>query len=504
MKNILLLGFLFSFTIQSIAQVSAILPIKIELGKDNQTNNPFLADSYEFNQIIDNFYVDTTSHLITVQMHEFRNSFKSTNHGYIFVFDLNTNVVIWKKEVNWLQNRFIQDDSCLILKGQNRNQKLQVNSGNILWESPLNVIYLDDFNNKALAIDYQTKQLCGINLLNGQKQWQRNISNEFGWDEIKKINDSTLLLEGSGLHLINFKNGKGWDYNTITGDKNYSSAKEDFLGLASLLVGSLVLSSGEFLNGISSNLIRDSNDLLYASKIKLARINKKGEIVWYEYFKQDLMSNSELLIKDSLVILVNKGFAYYKGQPVKYGTPFIAAWDKYSGEKLYQSIFEDKKKQIRGIKLLKDSLLLLSQDMIKVLSPQNGHLLSLKTYSIDSLGELYTFLDAAYYLKTDTSFIRFGDNNNILSLTSKGLVILLDSNLNIKNIIPLDQLFTVSYRYDKFIIMTNGNDSFIVTDGFNIIGKFKFNSSTQFIGSRIFYKTNTRLIIFDLNTFKKN
>ncbi len=70
------------------------------------------------------------------------------------------------------------------------------------------MIYVDDVNNKALALDYQTKQLCGINLMNGQKQWQRNISNEFGWDEIKKINDSTLLLEGSGLHLINFKNGK--------------------------------------------------------------------------------------------------------------------------------------------------------------------------------------------------------------------------------------------------------------------------------------------------------
>jgi hypothetical protein len=25
---------------------------------------------------------------------------------------------------------------------------------------------------------------------------------------------------------------KGWDYNTVTGDKNYSSAKEDLLGLA--------------------------------------------------------------------------------------------------------------------------------------------------------------------------------------------------------------------------------------------------------------------------------
>jgi hypothetical protein len=292
---------------------------------------------------------------------------------------------------------------------------------------------------------------------------------------------------------------KGWDYNTVTGDKNYSSAKEDLLGLAGLLVGSLAISSSELLNGISSNVIRDSNDLLYASKIKLARINKKGEIVWCDYFKQDLMSNSELLIKDSLVILVNKGFAYYKSQPVKYGSPFIAAWDKYSGKKVYQAIFEDKKKQIRGIKLVKDTLVLLSPDVIKVLSPQNGQLKSLKTYSIDSLGELYTFLDATYYLKTDTGFIRFGDNNNLLTLTSKGLVISLDSNLNIIKVIPLDQLFTVSYRYDRFIIMSNGYDSFIVTNEYNIIGKFHFTSTAQFIGSRIFYKTNTRLNVFDLN-----
>jgi hypothetical protein len=100
MKNILLLGFLFSFTIQSIAQVSAILPSKIELGKDDQTNNPFLADVYEFNQFIDNFYVDTTSYLITVQLREFRNSNKLTNRGYITVFDINANEIKWEKEIN--------------------------------------------------------------------------------------------------------------------------------------------------------------------------------------------------------------------------------------------------------------------------------------------------------------------------------------------------------------------------------------------------------------------
>jgi hypothetical protein len=63
--------------------------------------------------------------------------------------------------------------------------------------------------------------LEGINLKTGEVLGKRELSREYAWNNVS-LNDTTLLAVAAGLHTIHLKNGSGWDYSAVTGDKDYS------------------------------------------------------------------------------------------------------------------------------------------------------------------------------------------------------------------------------------------------------------------------------------------
>lgn len=95
-----------------------------------------------------------------------------------------------------------------------------------------------------------------MNLKNGEIIWNRKLNRDFGWNDVFYANDSTLMVVASGLHAINLKTGKGWDYDAETGGKK------------------LIMSNEGSVYGLVLNTIRDSSNIYFASKEQLAKIDK--------------------------------------------------------------------------------------------------------------------------------------------------------------------------------------------------------------------------------------
>src|SRR5690606_1196566 len=102
---------------------------------------------------------------------------------------------------------------------------------------------------KIQASKSKENMLEGIDLITGKPIWQREISREYSWNDVFYLNDSILLIAAAGLHTLNIFDGTGWDYNTITGKKDYTaSAIGTGLGIvAGLLTGTYAVSTGHNL-----------------------------------------------------------------------------------------------------------------------------------------------------------------------------------------------------------------------------------------------------------------
>ena len=130
--------------------------------------------------------------------------------------------------------------------------------------------------------------LEGVNLISGNSIWEKELNREYGWNKTIQLNDSTILIAASGLHTVNIKNGSGWDFNLVTGQKDYKETiAKNVAGITiGILTGTYITSSGpNVVREIISNIIIDSSEIYIASKESISKINKvNGKIIWSPVF----------------------------------------------------------------------------------------------------------------------------------------------------------------------------------------------------------------------------
>ncbi len=248
------------------------------------------------------------------------------------------------------------------------------------------------FGYKYRVGDQLSDKLEGIDLKTGDVLWKRELSREYAWNNVFYLNDTTLLAVAAGLHTIHLKNGSGWDYNTVTGDKDYSVTNTaNALGaVAGVLTGTFVISTGyNLVRDLVSNVLADSTDLYFASKEKLARVDKNtGEVIWSFPFPQNLPSKSVIFANDSLIYMINKGSAFMGYRQLSYGKPFLAAFNKNSGKQRFFSIIDVKDDPILGFQQVDDVFYLVFKNRVAKYSSKNGNLIQDKEFPEDEFGEL--------------------------------------------------------------------------------------------------------------------
>jgi hypothetical protein len=493
----------------------AILNNKRTIGKNNLTNKDVIAKEFVFPDRIHDTYIDTVTNCITVQLRgTSKNGKWLNNKGKIVLYDLKQQKEKWSKKINYQQSGIEQHSNLMIQTIANKSFCLNYENGENLWEVKNAIYYVEPFQKKGIGYKFSsfsgaTNTLEGIDLTNGNTIWQRELNREYSWNDIFHLNDSTIVIVAAGLHSINVNNGLGWDYNTITGEKDYTAtAVANAAGVAlGVLTGTFVMSTGHNLvRDVVSNVLVDSLNIYFASKEKITRLNHKGQVEWFASLPEDLVSKSSIFKRDNILYMVNKGFAFMGYRQLDYGTPFLAAFDIKTGKQIFLSTINGKKDQINGFEINRDAISLVFKDRVSKYSMLDGSLILEETFNTETYGELNYFIGSQVYVKTDSIYksLSLSDTTKQYLFTKSGKTIVLNDKLEIVNQIDYDQLY-IYYLWDndyKFIAKDNKT---IVLDKYNkSVANLDISRETMKIGSKLYNIQDKSFVEIDLRDITKN
>jgi outer membrane protein assembly factor BamB len=370
----------------------------------------------------------------------------------------------------------------MIQTDQNKSFYLDYNTGEKLWKVKNQIYLANPIHNIALGYKYSnmsgpTNLLEGINLADGSVIWEREINNDYGWQYLYYFNDSILLLAANGLHTINLKNGSGWDYHSEMGIQKAS------IGLS-------------VLRDVKSNLIIDSLNIYCASREKLFKLNQQdGSEQWSFALPVQETAKSRIFIEDSTLFMVNFGYAFMGYRQVVQGTPFIAAFNKKTGENKYFNIINVKKDPVQSLWTRNDTLILAFKNRLEKYSLNDGEKIYEKNVDAKKYSDLLFFVGYQTYLKTSENKYEpvpgIVPSNNYL-LTENQKILVLDKDFIPVNEIDKDSIF-IHYTNSSHYKFIANEDLTVVLDADNfVIAEFTSSKNSVLIDKKMFsmYKEN--------------
>jgi hypothetical protein len=513
MKRLFISGALCVITLSVFAQTKQDSVSKeMVIGRNFKTNSDIKAKEYVFSDNIASWNIDDSTQILTVKLRGTDNNSTNLNDtGELFSFDLLHNRVIWQKEIDYRNTTVDQYKNVLMKTTDNQSSCLNNEDGEDLWQSKNNVYYVNPYLKIGIGYkDNNDNRLEGIDLVTGKALWKREISRKFGINDLTQLNDSVILLMANGVHLIMLKNGKGWDYLSQTGKKDYSStvtANVISLGFSVLLGSDPVVFTGhDLFTDMVSNVLVDNSSVYLADKSSVARLDLHGNQLWQKDLPAGKAGKSAIFMKDSVLCMINYGFAYKNGELVNYGKPFVAEFDKSTGKQLYLSTVGYKKEIVNAYTVQHDTVFLLSKKHIFKYSLKSGSELWEQNYKTDSLGELTQFAGKDMYLETDSTFTNLyaSDSTKVYVYTNKNNLMVLDSNLKPIKTIPQRDIFYCYLETKGYKFLENENMTVVIDPSGNEVAELSLSGNVQLRGNRLFEAEGNSLVELNIDQLLHN
>jgi hypothetical protein len=479
------------------------------VGRNFTTDTDIIGVEYKFPENIFEYHRDPATGFLTLHLRKISKKGRVSNRGKLIHFDLENRETKWVKKVNYREIDLFQVNDIIIQGSSFRKSRLDINTGKILWEVFNDFRIIDHNHNIAIGYWYKeregyTNTLQGVNLNNGRLLWVRDLNREFEWNNAHYLNDSIILLVANGLSTINIKNGSGWNFEAVTGNKDYTATA--ILNVAGVTLG-LFTGMFVFFGGYNlaadlvSNVIIDSSDLYLASKENLSRVNRiTGKKVWSTGLSKDLQSTSAIFMNDSLIFLVNRGYAFNGRRFIYYGKPFIAAYSKDTGEEKYYTVIPGHRIRINMIFIKDDALYLILEDKISKYSLENGSRISEKAYNASEF-------DGLRGININKAFIRISDSEfeNLASHgpdryyvhSTKRMLLGIDEVLNIDRIYPMEDIYVNYLEANGFRFLVNDGKTTIIDSDNQKIAELPFINKATIIGDKLYGFEGTSL--FEIN-----
>jgi outer membrane protein assembly factor BamB len=484
-------------------------------GINYKTKNEIRSIEYIFPENIYHSFIDTTTNVLTVQLRgTSSNGKRLDNSGNLVLYDLLNKKPKWSKNINYQKGSIKQSNNIIIQTIANKSYCLNIKNGENKWRIKNSIYYIEPSQNTGIGykynpIDEYSNTLEGIDLTNGKSIWKREINREYGWNDLFHLNDSVIVIVAAGLHSINLKNGTGWDYNSITGEKDYTvSDITNAAGVAlGVLTGTFVMSTGyNVVSDIVSNVLVDSSNIYFASKEKITKLNHNGQIIWSCPLTEGYMSKSSIFIIGKILYMVNKGYAFMGYRQLYYGIPFIAGFDITNGKQLFLTTIDETKAQINGYKVRNNIFYLVFKDRIAKYSTIHGSFISEKSFDIKTLGELKNFVGGQVYIKIDSTYFSLAssDSTNHYLFTKSRKTIVINDNLEIVNQIEYDQLYIYYLKTNDYKFLAKEDETTIINKENKKVAELKASRNGIMIGSMLYDILEKSFIETDLSELIKN
>jgi hypothetical protein len=487
------------------------------IGKSYLTNKEILAREFIFPERIADTYIDTISSSITVQLRgTSRNGKWLNNSGDIILYNLEQMRTKWSKTIGYQQSSIEQNGSVIIETVGKKSYCLDYENGKNKWEVKNAIYYVEPVQKKGIGYNYSDwasdeknmTNLEGIDLTNGNKIWKRELTRKYSWNDVFHLDDSTIIVVAGGLHSINVSNGSGWDYNTVTGAFDYSgTAAANVAGAAlGLLTGVFAMSTGhDLVRDVVSNVLVDSSDMYFASKEKIARLDLKGLVKWSVDLPKDKTSKSSIFKNDSVLYMLNKGYAFMGYRQLNYGTPFFAAFDLKTGKQIFLNTMQGKDEPVNGFEVNKDNVVLVFKNKLIRYSLSDGSKILEKEFDTKVYGELNNFIGSQVYTETDSLYTSLSsDTTKNFVYTKDKKTIILNDKFEVVDQIDHDKLY-IYYLYDNgYKFLAKDGKTTVIDSSNKAVANIDISSKSIKIGSKIYNVQEKSFIEIDLNNIMKN
>lgn len=474
------------------------------VGTSHDTGFPMKATRYDVSGKINKWYWDGVSENLLLELSGLdRKGPALLNEKILTMIDLETKEVKWTRTMNHKTSELKQQSNYYFLTDKKKNQCLDPETGNTLWESKCDFYFIDPFLNIGVGYPVQStsNKLSAIDLSNGRLLWEKKIDRSYGWDDAYMLNDSILLIAVNGIHAIDLRNGREWNYKAKTAKKEIGKMIAiNFLGI---LVGALTdsyfyQSQADVVSDMTSNMLIDPDDnVLHASRDMISRIDTWGNIIWSKPLPEKLTSSSSLFLIDSVVYLINRGYAQYNGEFSMIGDPYFAAFNLEDGNRFYLKKIPEKKEFIRHYQVIGDMLFILFEDKIDTYRLSDGSLIKETKLALQNKEELDVFMqpEGIYLKQNDTLFtdlaVDFGDYN--LIKTTEGRFFVMNDSLETLITLDKEKLFYKIIDNPHYTLISQNESDYVVLDASD-------HAQASFTDSANMFLRNNKICFFDDHT----
>ena len=514
MKKIFIFSVIILQSAFAFAQSVQVTKSQKSVGDNLNSHTEIIADVYVFPDRISFFEIDSTNNYATVGLRNFNKNGKTLqNKGKIVTYDLLQEKTLWNKDVNYLNNGFSVVSNNNFFSTGYKTAKLNNNNGAEVWELPNSIYYANNnvglgYKYRAMNADFSDK-LEGINLSDGKILWTKEIEKDYGWNDVKKLDDTTILITSSGLHKINLNTGEGWSYEASTGRNDYKGTiAANILGAALMVTtGSGFVSYGKDVvrNLVSNTLYNDKDQAVYlASRDKLVKLNMNGEKLWEKELEKSQAAKSFLFEKEDELQMINAGYAYFNQNLIDHGVPYIAVYNKNTGEQKYMKEVAPKKDMIRCMTMneRKSEIILCLDEKMARYNLTDGTLIKEVKYDSKKYGKPDKFIDSIHFEQTADGFVsleKLYPQNRIL-VTDKDYVLFLDNDLNItKEAKAEDYAFTFLEKNNVQLIVDKEKNIHVLNPDLKESAILRISPDAEIVDNKIYDTNDNELIVIDLN-----
>lgn len=471
-----------------------------------ESKDALRGNKYVFSDMVEDVFVYVDEGLVTAMIRKFDPvSRQAMSNGRIIQYDLINGKTVWSKRIG-VSDKIDLYGNSLVLTRNNSSSILDAYNGAVRTRFDYNFYHFDEVNNIGLGYSsYGFNELQGIDMNTSQVIWKRKVNREYGWNNSFYANDATLVVVAGGIHAINIKNGNGWSYETKTGKKDYSGTiAANVVGLAlGLLTGTFVVSYGHsVVHDLVSNLWSDSTNFYLASTEQIAKIdNLSGRVLWKNQFVTNEVGASYVLKNKDVVCVVNRGFAFMNGRYMRFGKPFIAAYNDVTGAEIYKKQIVVGDEAVIGYFIRDNNLFLLFRNRMMKYAIETGTKLAENHFPEMDFGEITGFAGdqiAVVAGNGKIASLKSVDSTSICITLNRNRLLAIDTELQVVKTPVKVEFCTYFYETPDFkFYMKNGKAQVANNEG-RIIAELNASNRAFMIGTTLFDIQDNALIVADL------
>ncbi|MBS1652549.1 MAG: PQQ-like beta-propeller repeat protein [Bacteroidetes bacterium] len=455
--------------------------------------------TFSFESSIYNAKFDSISNrlYVSTRKKDASGNFYSKN-GVIASVNIANDSVNWHKTSTELNIGL--NNELLIASSDNKTALLKANFGyeEKIFEGKM----LYSFKNTILFYN-KNKKLVAYDLITKTEKWTADVPAEYNWNDVKHLNDSTIIIAAGGLYALHYNKGLLWKISekTTTAPENKFTISQMLNNYINNNVNSVYTSTVQNqISALASNILIEKNRIYFAGTENVICANATdGKLIWEHSLKSYQPSQMILRLEESVIVLISTGKAAFNDQAVVYGKSFILKLISENGSEIFYN--DSKIGSFIDFLQFKNNLLFADRVDLTRTNISNTLLQNLLEINEHNYGRFVEFIDGnKYYIEKEGYFLPLNFiNDNVIYFKTENDKVYGVTN----NFIEYEYHFTELYKFNcennQYTLVTQQNKSLILNKNFELIARIDAECKGMFIGNKLALLNNRLLQLINLN-----